>query len=185
MSTNHPDGTFSGSPRACETYDLTYLLLRAGVQSSCLMAMSALGLSDCPRANVAIFSDTGDEPAWLYEHLAWLEQFGQRHGLPVRRVQHGHLSQDVIARHNWTKSRFAAIPAFTRGWHGAATPLRRQCTREYKIEPIDREVRRMLGLRPDKGQQESTKYGACWESPWTNSCASATVGPVGSRTLTH
>ncbi len=45
-------------------FDFTYLSLGAGVQSTAMLIMSALGLYGCPNADVAIFADTGDEPAW-------------------------------------------------------------------------------------------------------------------------
>lgn len=57
-------------------YDFTYLSLGAGVQSSALFVMSALGMYGCPKADVAIFADTGDEPSWVYDQLHRLRQFG-------------------------------------------------------------------------------------------------------------
>ncbi|KKM78901.1 hypothetical protein LCGC14_1355330 [marine sediment metagenome] len=42
--------------------DFTYISFGAGVQSTALLIMSNLGLKDCPKADVAIFADTGDEP---------------------------------------------------------------------------------------------------------------------------
>src|SRR5271170_6914244 len=56
-------------------YDFTYLSLGAGVQSTAMLIMSALGLQGCPKADVAIFADTGDEPAWLYDHLETLKKW--------------------------------------------------------------------------------------------------------------
>jgi len=118
----------------------TYLSLGAGVQSSALLVMSALGLRDCPKASVAIFADTQDEPAWVYEQLAVLEVWGEAHGLPVRRVTRGRLSAD----------RRVQIPAFVAGKDGEAGPLSRSCTRDYKIQPVRKEARRLMtaaGLR--------------------------------------
>ena len=43
---------------------LTYLSLGAGVQSTALLVISAHGLYGCPRADLAIFADTQDEPAY-------------------------------------------------------------------------------------------------------------------------
>jgi hypothetical protein len=125
-------------------YDFTYLSLGAGVQSTALLAMSALGLHSCPKADVAIFADTGDEPAWVYEHLERLKEWSS---IPIHVTAKGHLSQDVQDRLTGKKKRFAAIPAWTRGKDGRAAPLRRQCTREYKIEPLEKKVRELLGYR--------------------------------------
>lgn len=128
-------------------YDYTYLSLGAGVQSTALLVMSALRLHGCPRADAAIFADTGDEPAWVYDHLEKLTTWAADHGLAVHATAKGRLSQDVEDRLTGKKKRFAAIPAWTRGRDGRAAPLRRQCTREYKIEPLEKKVRELLGYK--------------------------------------
>jgi hypothetical protein len=127
-----------------------YVSLGAGAQSSALLVCSALGLHGVPRADVAIFADTQDEPAWVYEQVARLRAWAAPHGIPVEDVSVGCLSADVLDRHKGGRTRFAAIPAFTMGTDGRAAPLRRQCTREYKIEPIEKRVRALLGYQPRK-----------------------------------
>jgi hypothetical protein len=126
------------------TYDFIYLSLGAGVQSTALLVISALGLHGCPKADVAIFADTQDEPAWVYDHLEALKAWSP---IPIDTTTKGCLSQDVQDRLTGKKSRFAAIPAWTRGKDGRAAPLRRQCTREYKIEPLEKKVRELLGYK--------------------------------------
>lgn len=128
-------------------YDLTYGSIGAGVQSTALAVLSALGLRGVPRMDVGIFSDTQCEPAYVYEQVEFLRDWLHPHGIPLVTVTAGNLADDVIARHapGEQKKRFAAIPAWTRGDDGRERPLRRQCTREYKIEPITREVRRRIG----------------------------------------
>lgn len=132
---------------------LTYLSLGAGVQSTALLVMSNLGLHGCPRADVAIFADTQDEPAYVYEHLEALEAWSE---IPIRRVTAGRLSG--------AGEGFLRIPAFTEAPIRAkllfGTPktgmLRRQCTREFKINPLQREVRSLLGLA--KGQRAGNRH---------------------------
>jgi hypothetical protein len=135
---------------------LVYLSLGAGVQSTAMLVMSALGLKGCPRASVAIFADTGDEPAWVYEHLAWCRNFGESHGVRVETVTAGHLGANILAAARGERTRFGTIPAFTDLGGGGSGPLRRQCTREYKIEPIEKRVRELVGLgrgvRAPRGQ---------------------------------
>jgi len=47
--------------------------------------MSAKGLYDCPKVDLAVFADTGDEPQWVYDYLHnHLVPFGEEHGIPVR-----------------------------------------------------------------------------------------------------
>ncbi len=123
--------------------EFTYLSLGAGLQSSALLWMSCNGMA--PRADVAIFADTHGEPEWVYEQLDALRKLSD---IPIAVVSAGDLAQDVIDRHRGERSRFAAIPVFTRGSDGKAAPLRRQCTREYKIDPIQKEVRRLMGYKP-------------------------------------
>ena len=139
-------------------YDFTYMSFGAGVQSTAMLVASALGLENIPRCEVAIFADTGDEPSWVYEHLALMSQWSQDHGIQVEVVSAGHLSADVQARHEGLKKRFACIPAFTEGQDGRASILRRQCTREYKIEPITKRVRELLGYQP---RQRAKKRVRC------------------------
>lgn len=138
-----------------DPFDFTYISFGAGVQSSTLVAMSALGLRGCPRADVAIFADTQDEPSWVYEQFNAVKAWCETRDLEVRVCSRGKLSEAAIERHNGGRSRFANIPLWTLGKDGREAPLRRQCTREYKIEPIEREVRGMLGFK--KGERIAGK----------------------------
>lgn len=127
---------------------LTYLSLGAGVQSSALFVMAALGLRGCPRPEVAVFADTQDEPKWVYRQVEALTAFGEQHGLPVVHVTAGRLSNEVREHVQGLRKRRAAIPAFTIGDDGREAMLPRQCTAEYKLVPIKRYVRQRLGYRP-------------------------------------
>lgn len=122
------------------TSSLTYLSLGAGVQSSALLVCSARGLHNVPRADVAFFADTGDEPAHVYRFLEVLEAWSP---IPIRRVSKGRLSQWVTERQR-AGQRFVTVPLYTSGGRGM---LRRQCTREFKLEPIIQGVRAYLGVR--------------------------------------
>lgn len=119
--------------------DLRVLNLGAGVQSSTVLLMALAG--ELPMPDLAVFADTGWEPPAVYSHLAWLEQQAERGGLEVVRVTAGNLRDDALdAEH-----KFASMPLFIRNPAGGKGILRRQCTQEYKIEPIRREVVRRLG----------------------------------------
>jgi len=104
--------------------------------------MSALGLKGCPKADVAVFADTGDEPQWVYQHLEFIKEWST---IPVHIVQHGSLAADVIRR-----GKFIPIPVYSKSERGKSM-LRRQCTREYKITPIEKFIRGYMGYR--KGQR--------------------------------
>jgi hypothetical protein len=133
--------------RPPQNFDLTYISLGAGVQSSALLVCSALGLHRVVKADVAIFSDTQNEPRHVYEAVERLRAWAAPHGIPVETVTAGNLLDDAKARIAGTRSRFASIPLFTKGADGRAAPGRRQCTREYKITPIEKRVRALLGYK--------------------------------------
>ena len=118
---------------------ITVLSLGAGVQSSTLALMAEHGEIEKP--DYAIFADTGWEPKKCYEWLDWLET---KLTYPVIKIQHSNLREDLISQNNSTGQRIAAVPFFTsNGGMG-----RRQCTNEYKIQPIIKKVRELLGVQP-------------------------------------
>ena len=121
---------------------LRVISLGAGVQSTTLALMAAHGEIG-PMPDCAIFADTGWEPKHVYAHLDWLET---QLPFPVRRISGGNIRDNIITSTKTTGGRFAAVPWFTsNGGMG-----RRQCTREYKINPIQKEQRRLLGYAPRK-----------------------------------
>jgi hypothetical protein len=118
---------------------LKYLSLGAGVQSTCLALMMHQGEIEAP--DVAIFADTGWEPTAVYEHLDWLISVVS---FPVIKVSAGNLRDEVLGLTADKKS-YLRIPAYTRDPNGDLGILRRQCTQDYKITPVEREARRILG----------------------------------------
>jgi hypothetical protein len=132
------------------TRQLRILSLGAGVQSSTLLLLSCRG--ELPPLDAAIFADTQYEPDAVYQHFAWLEPIARQAGIPVYRVTRSNIRTDaleaqVVGRR--TKGvRWGSMPFFTRGPDGEHGMVRRQCTKEYKQEPIRRQVRRLAGLAP-------------------------------------
>lgn len=126
---------------------LKVLSLGAGVQSSTLALMAAAGAFERPAC--AVFADTGWEPAAVYTWLDWLET---QLPFPVYRVSAGDLRREQInARMRGTKAqgeRFSALPYFTLDDRGNKGMVKRQCTNQYKIKPITRKIRELLGLKP-------------------------------------
>jgi hypothetical protein len=128
--------------RPLENPRLRALSLGAGVQSSTLALMSAVG--EVERVDCAIFADTGDEPIAVYRHLEYLESVLP---FPVYRVRRpgGTLAEHMI-RATATKSvRSASAPFFTKDPDGM---LPRQCSKEFKVRPIVAKVRELVGLAP-------------------------------------
>jgi len=115
--------------------------LGAGVQSSTMALMFAKGeLSPMPDG--AIFADTGAEPQYVYDWLDWLET---QLPFPVYRVVHKEGLLEGI-KSSFKGERLAAAPFFTES-KGGGGMLRRQCTREYKVFPITRKLRELVGLK--------------------------------------
>jgi hypothetical protein len=142
-------GSGVGRPELCpEVAVLEYhvLNLGAGVQSTTLYLMGMYGELNQP-FDVAIFADPQDEPEAVYAHLDWLESMD---GPPIIRATAGCLGDDLQNGRNSTGQRFASIPAFTAVNEGDPLGMvRRQCTREYKIEVIEKTIRReLIGLKP-------------------------------------
>src|SRR5687767_9255899 len=90
----------------------------------------------------AVFADTQEEPEAVYAHLEWLRSLG---GPLILINSAGKLGDDLIHGKNSTGQRFASIPAFTSAVPGqAGGMLRRQCTAEYKIQVVERVIRRQV-----------------------------------------
>lgn len=123
------------------------LSLGAGVQSSTLLLMAARGeLGDVP--DVALFSDTRNEPTDVYAWLDWLTE-QVRGVIPVERVSKGGRSirDDSLASAR-SGTRYSGPPLYTIGRDGAPAPFRRQCTKEYKLEPLWQRQRELMGMKP-------------------------------------
>ncbi|MDT5024683.1 MAG: hypothetical protein QOE61_1109 [Micromonosporaceae bacterium] len=118
---------------------LNVLSLGAGQQSSTLLLLACHGR--IPRFDVARFADTGWEPQAVNRHLDRLAALATDAGIEVCRVGIGDIRADALD----PAHRFASMPLFTLGPDGRRGLARRQCTTEYKINPLKREVRRRLG----------------------------------------
>lgn len=114
---------------------LRVLSLGAGVQSTTLALMAAHGEIG-PMPDCAIFADTQDEPEAVYEHLRWMMSPNVL-PFPVHIVTAGKLSDRLFAG-----DEEARIPFFVKG-SGIA---KRQCTRNFKLRPIRRKLRELLGV---------------------------------------
>ncbi len=125
------------------------LSLGAGVQSTCVLLMSCKGI--LPRLDCAIFADTQWEPKEVYTHLEWLKKEAEDYGIPVHIVTAGNLRKDAIDfrmnRVSDDGKRYASMPVFVKNPDGSGGIVRRQCTSEYKINPVEKFIRReILGL---------------------------------------
>lgn len=118
------------------------LSLGAGVQSTTLALLAIEGA--LPKPDVAIFADTGWEPAAVYRQVDRIAEALTSAGIEFIRVANGDLRHDAINPDH----RYASIPYFVRNPDGSDGMGRRQCTSEYKLTPINRKVRELLGAAP-------------------------------------
>jgi hypothetical protein len=119
------------------------LSLGAGVQSTTLALMMAHG--EIPPAEVAIFADTQSEPGAVYAHLARLMAPGVL-PFPVRIVSKGSLRQELIEASLGKRGAWGRPPLFLRNPDGSPGMTRRQCTQDYKLDVITRELRAVAGI---------------------------------------
>jgi len=128
---------------------LVVLSLGAGVQSSTLALMATAG-SVTPLPDAAIFADTQDEPVAVYAWLTWLEK---QLSFPVYRVTAGSLMEAnlVIKTSKKSGKRYlrTLVPFYIRNSDNTKGALWRKCTRDYKIQPIIKQLRK---LRKNKKQ---------------------------------
>jgi len=108
-----------------------------GVQSTTLAAMSAKGL--LPHLDTIIFSDLEWERERTYEVGYWYERYLAKAGLDVQTLHPGNIrllgAKEHIHMPFWTVS---------------GAPLQRQCTCNFKVRPIRRRVRELLGYHPSR-----------------------------------
>jgi hypothetical protein len=128
---------------------------------------------DIAPVDFAVFADTQAEPREVYDHLDWLEKQVKT---PIIRLSNGNLEADAIAfrRHRYTEDAttgrkgYASIPLFVLNPDGTEGIIRRQCTAEYKIVPIQRYIRREIlkledGQRAPKGIHVTQIFGISFD----------------------
>lgn len=136
---------------------LRLLSLGAGVQSTVLTLMACDGT--LPGLDGAIFADTGWEPRKVYGQVDRLEAMLTAASIPLYRVSQGNLREDSIN----PAHRFASVPYFVRNPDGSDGMGRRQCTSEYKLAPIGRKVRELLGATtPDYRRVPKGRIAEQW-----------------------
>jgi hypothetical protein len=149
------------------------LNLGAGVQSTAVFLLAHEGR--IPPIDHAIFADTQEEPQAVYDHLEWLKRIGEP--VPLLHIATaGKLGDHLMKGQNSTGGRFAPIPCFTAKHHEKRNEreacsegiIRRQCTKEYKIEVVEKVIRRViLGLKPrhhiPKGTMIDQIFGISFE----------------------
>jgi hypothetical protein len=130
-------------------FDFTYLSLGAGVQSSALLVL-ALTTDKVPTPDAVIFADTQDEPEWVNRYVRVLAEWSAERGVEVTTATAGRLSDHMVGR--------SMVPFYTAGKDGGREGmLLRKCSSEFKIIPIEKTVRGLLGYQPRQRIKESVR----------------------------
>ena len=128
---------------------LKVISLGLGVQSTAVYLMSSMGI--LPRADYAIFSDPQAEHYKTYEILAWLLEWKDNNdGIEIIVNKDRSISEDYL---NKNLKRRPSIPAFNK-----SGIIRRQCTSEYKIMGIRKEIRKLHKLDRRKWMKPTEQW---------------------------
>lgn len=156
---------------------LRAISLGLGVQSSTLFLMATRG-DIGPMPDCAITADPGWERKKTYEYLEYLRTVSP---IPIHVVRAGNIREDLLNRASARSGRFVTVPYFLKTTIPAGTVVdvldaddnvvgqrvtdreeiqeglgRRQCTSHYKIEPINRKLRELIGAGPRDKIAEAT-----------------------------
>src|SRR3990167_6923163 len=118
-----------------------------GVQTVALAAMACL--DNIERPDFAVFADTQWEKRATTEYLGWFIPWAKERGLRIITTSKGSIRADALNPYKqfasmplWTETGFLVHKGKERGM------LRRQCTNEYKIDPVNRVIRKEFGIGP-------------------------------------
>lgn len=132
-----------------------------GVQSMAMIYLADEGKIG-PKPQYALTGDTDNERASALENLAMLRSGNTKPRDIEILVRKDHSLtddfKDVIAGR---KKRFSNPPFFIKNPDGSRGILTRGCTRDYKINPVRRELRRLLG-KSARGRVSKTPIVELW-----------------------
>jgi hypothetical protein len=111
-----------------------------GLQSTALLEMSLSGDYDTPKLDLAIFADTGFEHNYSHDIYNFYAPRAIEAGIKVIKIGDQSILDDSYRK--------VSMPMFVTGNGRRGRMIRRKCTREYKIRPIQRAIRQELGVNP-------------------------------------
>ncbi len=135
------------------------LSLGGGVQSTVMCLMAEAG-DFGHRPDFAIFADTHWEPQGVYRTLDWLRE---QVSFPIIVTDNGRsLKDDVTNGVNAQGKPWLTIPAYLANQDGSAAGINwRQCTKNYKLDPIRKKAQELLGVSPREAMPDGT-----WIEMW-------------------
>ena len=138
--------------------------------------MSCYG--EIEKIDAAVFADTGWESKRVYKWLKFLQEEGNKHGVPIQVVSQGNIKNDALnSRVRGVKKdgcRAASMPYFTLNREdGSSGMIRRQCTSDYKIRPLEKKFRELAGYKPR--QRIPASFIEAWKGISTDEMRRATI----------
>ena len=129
-----------------DTPNLRVISLGGGVQSSTMLMMSNRGLlAGGVKPDAAIFADTGNEPEAVYTMVEWLTANSET---PVHTVRYKTPITEALSSRDNKAAHIMNIPWYTTRKDDGSTGMnRRACTNRWKIQPIEQQIRRLLGVK--------------------------------------
>jgi hypothetical protein len=128
-----------------------------GTQSTALLLMALKGEINGVIPDYIIFADTGWEPEGIYN---WIEKVNAHIKTHFNReiliAKGRNIRHDIIHADTGRTKKFITIPAYVKNpANGKIGMNRRQCTTDYKITPIKKKIRELLGYAPRKWVKET------------------------------
>ena len=122
-----------------------------GTQSTALLLKALEGEVNGVIPDYIIFSDTGNEPYYVMDQVERVnEHIKKKYGKEIIYTDNGNIFKDLV-KATETGERVASLPFHTVDGIGEKGLAMRQCTSEYKIVPVNRKIRELLGYK--KGQR--------------------------------
>lgn len=127
---------------------LRCISLGGGVQSTTIVLMHLLERAFDPPPDMAIFIDLGWERKATYENIAKLTEEGRKQGFRVETVTRRNIRDDILKNVGDRTSRVPTPPMFFMSEAGKKAQIARECTANYKIDVMNEELRKNIGIPP-------------------------------------
>lgn len=125
-----------------------------GTQSNALVIKALEGEVNGVIPDFIIFSNTGNEPTYVMEQVYKVNEYiKKKYNREIIITDNGNIYDDLL-NSTETGERVASLPFHTINGIGEQGLGRRQCTSEYKIVPINRKIRELLGYIPKQRVKE-------------------------------
>lgn len=119
---------------------MNVLSFGGGVQTVTMAVMACKG--DLPMPDVAIFADPQWETKSTYDYIENLKPYMKANGLKFVEATAGSIRKKALNGGGW-----ASMPLYTVNEEKKKGMLRRQCTNEFKVQVVYKEIRNQMNLK--------------------------------------